>query len=367
MSQKCIVFFIGTVAEYIKLFPVLEEVKKKGIAYRVISSGQNRIDTTDIARITALNIDLSLSSEEDIVKNVFGLFYWFFNTTAKSKRIIKEKLKDIDFENSVMVVHGDTLSTVMGALLGKRLKMKVAHIEAGLRSGRLFTPFPEELDRLFVSRLADYNFCQGETAVNNLKKSKGEVVNTKYNTIIDAITYAKTQPSDNAVFDSLESGNYGVFVLHRQENLLNHRLVNKVVDTAIQVSKKQRLVFVMNQITEDTLKKLKLYNKLCSSENIIAVRRMDYFDFMKLLIGSEFVITDGGSNQEELSYMGKPTLILRTATERSEGIGENALLYGGDFNEISRFVETYHSYNRSFISAEASPSEIICDYLSECI
>ena len=78
-------FFIGTVAEYIKLFPVLEEVKKKGIAYRVISSGQNRIDTTDIARVTELNIDLSLSREEDIVKNVFGLFYWFFNTTAKSK------------------------------------------------------------------------------------------------------------------------------------------------------------------------------------------------------------------------------------------------------------------------------------------
>ena len=95
--QKHIVFFIGTTAEYIKVFTIIEELKMKNIPVKVIASGQNEIIQTDIAQKTNLKIDLQLSYEKDIVKNVFGLFSWFFKTMYKAPQIIKENLLDVDF------------------------------------------------------------------------------------------------------------------------------------------------------------------------------------------------------------------------------------------------------------------------------
>ncbi len=365
MREGFLVFFVGTVAEYIKLFPIIEEAKKQSAHFKVIVSGQNEIKDTDIAKKTSLKIDLQLSSEEDIVKNVFGLFYWFFKTVFSSKKKIKNAFSDVDFENSVMVVHGDTLSTVMGAVLAKKLKMKLAHVEAGLRSHHLLEPFPEEIDRLIVSKKADIDFCQGDLAVSNLKNSKGQVINTKYNTIIDAIGFAEKAQGNNPIFEKLNGVPYGVFVIHRQENLLKKHLVNSIVEKAIEISKDIKIVFVLHQITENTLKKYNLYDRLCENENILITRRMDYFDFTKVLMNSSFVITDGGSNQEELNYMGKPTLVLRTATERNEGLGKNAVMYDGDFERISEFSKTYTNFACDKTVPDFSPSECICNHLIE--
>ena len=367
MRDKYIIFFIGTIAEYIKMFPLIEEVKAAGVPYKVIVSGQNNIETSDIARSTNLHTDLILSDENSIVKNVFGLFFWFFKTMIKSKSVIKNTFADVDFARSVMVVHGDTLSTVMGAVLGKRLKMKVAHIEAGLRSHNFFSPFPEELDRLLVSKTADYNYCQGASAEQNLKNAKGAVINTQYNTIIDAIAYARRQSVNNPLVHTLAAKDYGIVVLHRQENLLNRSFVEKIVHTVMRIAEGQTILFVMHQITEDTLKRFHLYDTLCNTPNIIAVRRQEYFDFMNLLWNSRFVITDGGSNQEELSYMGKPTLILRTATERNEGIGDNALMFNGDVDALIRFADSYQSYARNPVVPSRSPSKLICAHLVDAL
>ena len=363
MNRKYVVFFIGTVAEYIKLFPVMEAVKKRNLPYKVIASGQNEIITTDIAKATELNIDLQLSSEKDIVKNVFGIFSWFFRTLSGSKKKILAAFDDVDFESSIMVVHGDTLSTVMGAVLARRLGMRLGHVEAGLRSGHLLTPFPEEIDRLYVSTLTDYNYCQGVDAVKNLKNSKGEIIDTGYNTILDAASYAESLTPASEINSLVKGSSYCIFVIHRQENLLQSKLVEQVVNKAIEVSMRKKVVFVMHQITENTLRKLNLYNKLAEQDNILMVRRVEYFDFMKLLIGSDFVITDGGSNQEELSYLGKPTLILRKATERREGIGSNAVMYEGHLERINTFIDSYEQYIRPRIETDVSPSEIICKHL----
>jgi len=363
MREGFIVFFVGTVAEYIKLFPIIEEAKKQSAHFKVIVSGQNEVADTDIAKQTDLKIDLQLSSEKDIVKNVFGLFYWFFKTLLTSKKKINKAFEDVDFKKSVMVVHGDTLSTVMGAVLSKKLKMKLAHVEAGLRSHHLFEPFPEEIDRLIVSKLADYNYCQGELAVSNLKNSKGLVINTEYNTIIDAINYSENVETHNPLVEQLKNTDYGVFVIHRQENLLKKHLVESIVEKAVEISKDIKIVFVLHQITENYLKKYNLYDRLCVQENIIITRRMDYFDFTKVLMNSRFVITDGGSNQEELNYMGKPTLVLRTATERNEGLGKNALMYDGDFEKINEFSRDFSEFGCERIKADYSPSEKICNHL----
>lgn len=367
MSERNIIFFIGTTAEYIKLFTVIEEVKKIGLPYKIILSGQNEILNTDIAKETSLVPDLQLSYEKDIVKNVFGLFSWYFKTLHTSAKVIKDSLSDVNFENSVFVVHGDTLSTVMGAKLAKKLHSKLCHVEAGLRSHHWLTPFPEEIDRHIVSSLSDYNFCQGEQSLENLKKYPGESINTQYNTIIDALNYSNQQKiADEKIAEIIKSP-FCVCVMHRQENLLNTSFVKHIVRKIIGVSENKKVVFILHTITKNTLIQLGLLGELQNKENIILLDRTEYFDFMKLLQYSDFVITDGGSNQEELYYMGKPTLILRKATERPEGIGGNAILYGGDLSSIDMFLENYKDYRKTPISPTVLPSEIICRKLKSII
>ena len=404
--EKNIIFFIGTTAEYIKVFTIIEKCKELNIPYKVITSGQNEIIETDIAKATNLKIDLQLSNEKDIAKNVFGLFSWFFKIKAKATKMIKEHFTNVDFKKSIMVVHGDTLSTVMGAKIAKKLGMKVAHIEAGLRSHNWFSPFPEEFDRCIVSRVASFNFCPGTEPIKNLRKVliiifailalfgiiiliKGEcelikiigsvattlsvtfaltinlIKKVHFSNDIDALKYSEHFPCKNEKVNELINDKYCVFVMHRQENLLQPKLVNNIVNKAIDVAKSQKVCFILHQITYNVLNKMDLLKKLESEQNIILLHRVEYFDFMKLLINSEFVITDGGSNQEELYYMGKPTLIMRSSTERLEGIGENALMYGGDFNNINKFVNEYTNYIRKRIVPDKLPTDIIVNKLQQ--
>ena len=365
--KKCAIFFVGTTAEYIKVFTVMEHLLKKGVDVRVIASGQNEIIKTDIAKNTKLKIDLQLSKEDDIVKNAVGLFSWFFKTMKTAAQKIKESLLDIDFKNSVMIVHGDTVSTVMGALVGKKLGMKIAHIEAGLRSHNIFSPFPEEIDRNIVSKLADFNFCQNQDACNNLTKVKGKVINTEYNTIIDALNFSYNIPCENVKVKEILKDNYSVFVLHRQENLLKSSLVKDVVSIIIERAKTEKVVFILHTITKNTLQSLGLLETLKKTPNVILFDRVEYFDFMKLLSSAKFVITDGGSNQEELSYMGKPTMIVRTSTERIDGIGQNIIMYNKNTENIKKFIQEYEKYRRELTVYKTSPSEIIANNILEVL
>lgn len=365
-----VVFFIGTTAELIKLFTVIEQLKINGVPYKIIATGQNDLQDSDIVRKTNLKIDLFLSSEKSIKKNAVGLFSWFFKTARTAKTQILNMLPDVDFNHSVMVVHGDTISTVMGGIVAKQLKMKLAHVEAGLRSGHIFSPFPEEIDRHIVSWLTDYSFAPGEWASCNLKKGfnkRQTIIDTTYNTICDALSFSERFPLENEDVKNLINKNYAVFVMHRQENLMNKDLVNNLVSQALKTSEKMKVVFILHQITENTLNNLGLLNQLKKAVNVITVRRVEYFDFMKLLQNAEFVVTDGGSNQEELSYMGKPALIIRKSTERKDGLGNNISLFNGKFESINEFVENYNKYKRDRIIPEFSPSEKIAQTLSEVI
>lgn len=362
---KSAVFFIGTTAEYIKVFTIIENLKKENIDVKIITTGQNEIAQTDIAKSVNLKIDLQLSNEDDIVKNAIGLFSWFLKTKRTAVQKIKNTFPEIDFKKSVMVIHGDTVSTVMGALTAKKLGMKIAHIEAGLRSHNIFSPFPEEIDRNIVSKLADFNFCQNEVAYKNLSKAKGEVINTHYNTIIDALTYSHSVPCENERINEIIDKKYSVFVLHRQENLLKSSLVKKMVSIIIERAKTEKVVFILHQITKNALTSLGLLKTLQEDPNIILFDRVEYFDFMKLLSSAQFVVTDGGSNQEELSYMGKPTIIVRTSTERTDGLGQNIIMYDNNTDNVLKFISEYEKYRKDAVLSKTSPSKIISDKILE--
>ncbi len=337
--KESIYFFIGTEAELIKIFPVIIECQKEGCVCHIIASGQNDLKKSRILGFIKLNGKfIELSNEEDIQKSAIGLLKWFLAVKKKAPAMIKsfftaEKLKGAD-----LVVHGDTISTMMGAFIGKKLGMRICHVEAGLRSHNLLNPFPEEIDRLITSKMARMHFAPGRDPVNNLKGVKGRVINTHQNTLLDSLIYSEKIPLENDAVTQILGEDYFVFVMHRQENLVSKTFVQGVVNEIIAISKKHKCVIVLHEITKNAFYKFKLIDALRENNNIILLPRMDYFDFMKLLRNAKFVITDGGSNQEELFYMNKPCLLMRKTTERNEGIGANARLFNGEVSDIRKFV-----------------------------
>ena len=131
----------------------------------------------------------------------------------------------------------------------------------------------------------------------------------------------------------------------------------------IQTSKMYKILFILHPSTENKLKKHGMYETLMSNESIDLRPRYDYFKFIKLLKNSEFIITDGGSNQEECYYIGKPCLIFRNKTERIEGLGKNAVLSELDEKIITEFVNKYEEYVYPPINLDRTPSKIIVDFL----
>lgn len=357
-------FFIGTEAELIKVFPVIAECQKRGDICHIIASGQNDLKRSRIMQFIKLNGKfVELSDESSIKKSAVGLFSWFLQTRKTALHMIEKHFQRDELMGQVLVVHGDTVSTFMGATIGKALKMNVCHVEAGLRSHHLFNPFPEEIDRILTSRLARVHFAPGKEAVNNLKNAKGQVVDTVYNTILDSLTISQEMPIMTKGLKEIIQEDYFVFVMHRQENLMNKDFVKQVVNRIASAAEERKCVLILHKITENTLREMGMFEPIEKNSNFILLPRVDYFDFMKLLQGAKFVITDGGSNQEELHYMGKPCLIMRKTTERQEGIGKNAIMYQGNISVITDFVENYKNYEIESLVGNESPSSIICNYL----
>lgn len=358
-------FFLGTEAEFIKLFPVIIEARDRGLNYKLIASGQNDVANSKLLKaIDCGEVDVELSDEKDIRKSMMGLVLWWIGTYRGSIKKIRDAFPSVDFTKGDMVVHGDTISTYMGALIAKKLGMRVCHVEAGLRSHNLLSPFPEEIDRLLTSRIARLHFAPGKVAVRNLRRAKGKVINTRQNTLLDSLAYSQSVPLGNPDVQKILGMDYFVFVMHRQENLMKKSFVRAVVKEIMRASKKRKCVVLLHKITENAFAKYGVTDRLNRYPNIMLFPRLEYFDFMKLLQNAAFVLTDGGSNQEELYYMKKPCLILRTATERNEGLGMNARLFNGNPSDIAAFIKEYENGNYKGDSVRAeSPSKIIIDEL----
>ena len=180
-------FFIGTTAELIKLFSVLKELKKRKISFKIIASGQNDLHNNELLKYLNIN-KLDIVLYKGVLKqNLLSLFFWFLKIFFKSIFSLKKEFAQNNKKRSYLIVHGDTISTVMGALIGKIFVYSVAHLEAGLRSYNYLHPFPEEIDRVIISYLANWHFCPNQWAVNNLKKRRGIKINTKQNTLLDSL------------------------------------------------------------------------------------------------------------------------------------------------------------------------------------
>ena len=365
--KKDIYFFIGTTAELIKLAPVIRELKKRKINSKIIASAQNSLQFNELKFIIGKHsayYTLGVKPISLLLNFYFRFVIWSIKSFVNFLLYFKTEFKDIDKKNSFFIVHGDTVSSLIGAVIARIYGIKLVHIESGLRSYNFLEPFPEELIRFIISHLAKIHFCPNSWAVNNLRKTGGVRISTQNNTLIEtvSITFKNTKKSE---FKPIQNRKYFVLVLHRQEHmLLKKNLTRNVLNIFAQYTNKDLFcVLVLHKLTEKFLRKEKLIDKLRKNKNIILVPRLPYREFIHLMEKAEFIATDGGSNQEEAYYMGKPCLILRNVTERIEGLGENALLSHGEENIIRQFINNYKKYERKPASFIIPPSKIIVDYL----
>ncbi|WED22002.1 UDP-N-acetyl glucosamine 2-epimerase [Vibrio sp. JC009] len=355
--------FVGTTAELIKVFPLMVELNRKKIQYRLISSGQNDIRHSELFDLFDLERPDIVFTNSSHKQSALGLIIWFISTLVRGYNQLRKLPRT---SSEVMVVHGDTVSTVMGAMLGRLLKMKVAHVEAGLRSYNYLNPFPEEIDRVITSRLASIHYAPNDWSCGNLGKVKGEVVNTQENTLIDALRLANEVKTSSPDFmDKLQSHDYFVFVVHRQENLFDSDFVKWIVERCIEESKKTHCVLVLHELTRIKLEELGLLEILEKAPDVTLIPRQPYVQFMKVLSACSYMVTDGGSNQEESYYLGKPCLILRTHTERVEGLDKNVIISNKEKTLINKFFDNIDGYRLDSKLNTERPSETIAQHLSE--
>lgn len=351
-------FVIGTKAQLIKMAPVMCALRDSGVEYNYISTGQHR-DTMDeiLSNFDLRGPDRTLYSGADIV-SIPSMFLW----ALRILWITAFRRRDVFLEDKkgVVLVHGDTFSTLLGAIMAKLGGLSVGHVESGLRSFNLFHPFPEELTRLAVFRLSDVMFCPDENAKLNLEKYSGRKVVTQGNTLKDSLRNVLNRISES---DSLETpATFGIVTLHRFENLRNRAALLRVVELVEEVANYHKLLFILHKPTERKLNRFGFYQRLKDNPNIELRPRYDYLDFMRLTAKSSFVVSDGGSNQEECSYLGKPILLLRNATERQEGLGRNCLLSGYDVSKVVQFARDIERYKVAPATSEANPSLEIAQY-----
>jgi len=313
-----ITFIVGTKAELIKCVPVMKEFEKRNINYYFIHTGQHSLsDLTNDFGIR--NPDIMLynppkTSSRFMTKTHKAIFWG--TTLIKKIRVVLNRLKP-----RYVLFHGDTLTTASAAIassniLGKK-SWKSAHLEAGLRSFNLFEPFPEEISRKIADRFSDILFAPSDLSVENLNKErvKGKIVKTG-NTIVDTVLISLEIAKKRKLKKPKEK-KYVVVNVHRHENIKSKERMRKIVEIIKNIS--YPIYWPIHDNTKLQLKKFGLLNELKNKE-IYFSPLLNYIEFLWLIKNSTYLVTDGGSIQEESLVLKKPCIILRKETERQEGL-----------------------------------------------
>ncbi len=348
-----IVFCYGTTAEAIKLGPVMRRLDALGVAYRQWVTFQQAgtvLDALPGLGIPAPDEVLAVGRGGRPLQGPLDVLIWLGRIgawTARHRRRLRGRRG-----RDVVVVHGDTMTSVVGALIARVMGMDSAHVEAGLRSGSWRHPFPEEVDRRIVGRLATVHYAPTEVAAGHLVGR--DVVMTHGNTVIDAVRDRVRGPSSPS-----DERRYGVVLLHRFEFLGNAHLVRQTLRTIVEDSP-HRVVMVVDDLARHSLDGML---PTLPADRIEVVDKMPHARFTELISGAAFIVTDSGGVQEEAALLGVPTLVHRRTTERGEGLGANVLLSGWDIEVLRGFLDDVDALRTDPQDDGVSPSQIVVDDL----
>lgn len=333
-DAKILVVF-GTRPEAIKMFPVVHALRERpGLKVEVAITAQHRQLLDQVLEFAAIrpDVDLDLMEPGQTLDDL-------------TARIIVEFGRVLDATKPDRVcVHGDTLTTMVAALAAYYRKIPVAHIEAGLRSGDIYSPWPEEINRKITGTIADLHFAPTQAAADALMAENvlPGSIHVTGNTVIDALLIARKRIADEPqlapVAADLKARFEGKKVVlataHRRENF--GAGMQQIAAALAKLADREDVAVVFPVHPNPNVTKVML-PALSHLENVALVEPMGYLDFVGTLAMSHVVLTDSGGVQEEAPSLGKPVLVLRNTTERPEGIeAGTGLLVGTGTNAILR-------------------------------
>lgn len=323
--MKKIMVVFGTRPEAIKMCPLVLELKKRPeFETTVCVTGQHRQMLDQVLDAFSVKADYDLS----IMKEKQTLFDVTVNILDRIKSVMEEVAPD------VVLVHGDTTTTFATALSAYYLSIPVGHVEAGLRTYNIYSPYPEEFNRQAVSIISKYNFAPTELSRKNLI-SEGKSIDNIFvtgNTAIDALKTTVREDYSHPVLDALGDSKLILITAHRRENLGKpmenmFRAIKRVLDEHDDV--KAIYPIHMNPLVRNTADEI--FGK---DDRINIIEPLDVLDFHNFMARSYLILTDSGGIQEEAPSLGKPVLVMRDTTERPEGIEAGTLKLVGTSEEV---------------------------------
>lgn len=343
-----IAVLVGTRPELIKVAPVLRKLKEQKIPHIFIHSNQHYSKEMDEKIIN----DLRLSKPD-----------YNLNVGSASHAIQTGKVMEgvekicLEIKPKILLVHGDTNTTLAGALAAKKLHIAVGHIEAGLRS--FDYKMPEEINRILVDRVSDILFAPTDIAKKNLNN---EGINDKQiivtgNTVVDALHSHIELAEKSNILKTLEinKNEYILVTAHRAENVDDVRQLKKLFNLLEYVSKKlnRRIIFPVHPRTKKNITKFKIN----THNSILFIDPVGYIDMLSLLKNAYLIMTDSGGIQEEAYILKKPLMTLRNSTERPETLTANFII-DTDINKFDKawgeFENKNVSWNNNFGDGNAS-------------
>lgn len=337
--MKNILLVFGTRPEAIKMAPLVLKLKKQqGMSVKVCVTGQHRQMLDQILDLFGIvpDFDLNLMKPNQTLSDItIGVLSGL------------EKIFYI-WKPDVILVHGDTATTFSASLAAYYHKIKVGHVEAGLRTGDIYSPWPEEANRKLTGSLANYHFAPTLSSKNNLLKENvsDENIIVTGNTVIDALLMAKNKiDSDVSLQETLKQK---FFFLDKDKKLIlvtGHRRENfgqgflNICQALLEIAQQHENVQIvypvhLNPNVQEPVKKM-----LSNIDNIYLIEPQDYLPFIYLLDKSYLILTDSGGIQEEAPSLGKPVLVMRDTTERPEAVEAGTVkLVGTDIGIIKDSV-----------------------------
>ena len=324
--MKKVMLVFGTRPEAIKMCPLVKELKTRDNIQTVVCvTGQHREMLTQVLECFNVVPDYNL----DIMQDKQTLFDITTNIISRIKPVLEKEKPD------VVLIHGDTSTTFVTALCAFYMQIPVGHVEAGLRTYNLYSPYPEEFNRQATGIIAKYNFAPTEVSKQNLineQKNPNSIYVTG-NTAIDALKTTVREDYYHPIFDWLGNDKLVMLTAHRRENLgkpLENMFtaIKKIVEEYADI----KVIYPVhkNPIVQETAKRI-----LGDNERIKLIEPLEVLDFHNFLAKSYLILTDSGGIQEEAPSLGKPVLVMRDTTERPEGIKAGTLkLVGTNTNVI---------------------------------
>lgn len=339
--MKKVMLTFGTRPEAIKMCPLVNELKKRRSLQTVVCvTGQHRQMLDMVLEVFGVIPDYDLS----IMKHKQTLFDVTTNILNQIKEVLEKEKPD------VVLVHGDTSTTFVTALACFYLQIPIGHVEAGLRTNNIYSPYPEEFNRQAVSIISKFNFAPTELSKKNLL-NEGKNMDDIYvtgNTALDALRTTVCESYIHPELKWAEGSRLIMITAHRRENIgepMRHMFmaIKRVMEEHPDV--KAIYPIHMNPVVREIANEC-----LGGDDRIHIIEPLDVLDFHNFLNRSYLVLTDSGGIQEEAPALGKPVLVMRDTTERQEGIAAGTLKLVGTqeetiYIEFSRLLSDEHEYN----------------------